>query len=231
MKCASWSGVALSIALASCGSSPPRPTAPNSEAAVPEPVIEPVEGKGPVVEEIVDAVPAAPAEQAGETCKGKSFDLAALPKECATRQTNHVPESLTASVAVDAPSVAPAGEVGVTVTFTNPTAEVVDVVLSTGCAYLEAQAFKGNARADYVNTTCGFGRGCGSSAYRVALEPGGTLTQRLPYTARVARWGKECVKKETPLPPGKYELRVDSSADFALHDKLAALRVPLVVKR
>lgn len=217
-----------SIALTAACASPPRAT-PTVKAEV----VTVAPAAAAPVEVAPDPAPVATSVEAArvaDPCRGRSFDLDALPKACASREAYRAPASLVATLAADGP-VAPGGEVAVTLTVTNPSKEDAELVVSSSCAFLELQAFKGNVRADYVNPSCGFGRGCGRATYRLTLEPGGVIVKHLRYRARVQTFGQDCTSKESPLPPGSYVLRLDSSADFALHALVADLRAPLVVAR
>jgi hypothetical protein len=103
--------------------------------------------------------------------------------------------------------------------------------MKPGCGTVELQAFKGGKRADWVNPSCGFGSGCGGAVYRVVLVPGGTLTKRVRYAARLARFTRSCARVDAPLPAGRYELRAETSPFFGLQDAVAKVRAPLVVER
>lgn len=189
----------------------------------------------PVVPE-ADAEAVAVAGDAGsdaappaDACRGRAFDLDALPKACARPGREQIGADLKASLTTDEASVKAGGTIGVTLTLTNETGKDVEVDLRLGCAFLELQAFKGAKRADYINASCGFGRGCGGYPSHLVVEPGGTLTKRFRFTAHVDRLDKDCKDVFSPLPAGRYELRIDSAQAFAMHQALAKLTAPLVV--
>jgi hypothetical protein len=69
------------------------------------------------------------------------------------------------------------------------------------------------ARRDYVVTDCGFGVGCGGPAYRLLVDPGGTLSKHMSFKAHVVRVSAKSDCKDVDaggLPPGRYTLRVAS---------------------
>lgn len=233
-RCCTYTALfALALACgcaASPSPSPPRPTPEN----VPTIQVSPVEGgvaAQPEPQTELDA--AAPPSMASDPCRGSAFELDVLPDDCRASRaaTRHTLTGLAASMSVDGTSVRSGEDVGVTLTLTNTTTEDLELVLKPGCASLELQAFQGKKRADFVNPHCGFGTGCGGAHYRLVLTPGGTLTKRLRYKARLVRFTPACKSVEAPLPTGRYELHVDSSPFFGLQDALTNVTAPLVVTR
>jgi hypothetical protein len=101
--------------------------------------------------------------------------------------------------------------VGVRVVLTNATGDLLPIDVHSGCALFEIGAYDGaGARRDYVVHDCGFGRGCGGPTLRLWLEPGGTVTKRLSFTARVTQVSGASGCRDADggrLPPGRYSLR------------------------
>jgi hypothetical protein len=241
------------LATAACGSPEPRP------AEGPPVTIAVARDAGAPAASGVSAAPAAPAASgvsaapvavvpastdagadhaasaaAPDPCRGAAFDLDALPAACDAGRTESrlaALAALAASLTTDAASVRAGEEIGVTLTLTNTSKEDLAVDLRLQCAFLELQAFSGKKRADYINNTCGFGRGCGGRASHLVLEPGAKVTKHLRYKANLVRFTASCTEAVTPLPAGRYELRLDSAAASPLHALFATLRAPLVVTR
>ncbi len=217
--------VGCAVCIGACAS-PARPPPSDVAPAISIPKLEPTKEAEVAPPPVVDA--GAPVDP----CRGTSFYVDALPKSCQTQdRSKGQAVSLPAEMTLDASSVKPGAEVGVTVTFTNDKAEDVELTIRPGCARFGVQAFQGNKRADFVNASCGFGTGCGGHAYRIVLAPGGTLTAQARYKATVERMSKKCESSYAPLPPGKYELRVEPPSFSGLPPTLATVRAPLVVTR
>jgi hypothetical protein len=153
-------------------------------------------------------------------------------------------DSQTAKFAValipDAPTVRSGEVLGVSVVFTNKTSAELTVNVFAGCAEFDLGAYdRSGVRRDQVVTDCGLEGLCGGGATQLIVEPGGTITKHLRFTARVTRITAKtnCQHVDAGgLPPGKYSLRatprlnlwLDGRAPSDGHPQVSA---PIVVTR
>jgi hypothetical protein len=209
---------------------PPRPGPP--APAAPEPVTVGPSAPSMQVEAPVEPprveLDAGPAE---DPCRGAAFDLDALPARCRVSGGAKPASGIVATLTLERASVRSGEEIQGTLTFTNGSPEEVELDLKPGCGRVELQAFDRDKRADWINPSCGFGSGCGGAVYRLVLMPGGTMTKRVRYAAKRARFTRSCERVDAPLPAGRYELRAETSPFFGLQDAVAKVRAPLVVDR
>ena len=154
---------------------------------------------------------------AADPCTGAALDLDDIESQHACRARGKAaPPSRELAIAT-APSelrVAPGGHVDFAVVFSNHGSAPLTLDLEVGCGRFTLEAYtRAGQRADYINTTCGFGTGCGRGLVRVTLAPGGTLKKKLGYDATVTTLDGSCHEQPGgPLKPGKYELRIQTPA-------------------
>lgn len=233
------------VALAACGGgAPPAPPLPTVVAVADaggsgSAGAAAVGGGGDGGAPEAHAVPE-PADAGAERdpCRGGSFDLDSLPRACVGKRSTAPAPPLQATLRIGPevtetaapPPVRSGQEVAVTLTFTNRASAAVPLAVSPGCALLEAQAYSGNNRADYVSR-CAYGAGCGGHTFHLVLEPGGTLVKHLRYKVVLRREDSSCKASVSPLPPGRYELRIASGPFFSLEDAASRATASLVVTR
>jgi hypothetical protein len=216
----------LLFAIGACGA----PAKPPIEMPPPEPpaavTVPPADAAPPVQQA---AAPAATSAISGSTptsgftprvvdppppsCTGTSLDLDAIlaAKACRTK-ANAEPPPATLAVRTDPAElrVAPGEHVDFALVFTNRGSESIDVDLEIGCGRFSLEAYdRAGKRADYINTTCGFGTGCGRGAVRLTLPPGGTITKVLGFNANVVKPDAACHDTLSgSMKAGTYELRI-----------------------
>jgi hypothetical protein len=199
--------VAVACAGTAAPIAPERLAPPSAAAPLPERTVAPSES----------AAEAPPPEPPPSPCAGASFDFDELvqKQKCGVSGKPAPPASeVTIHTEPPALQVAPGGHVDFDLVFQNPGTAALDLDLNIGCGRFSLEAYDAaGRRADYVNTTCGFGSGCGTRVIRVTLEPGGTLRKRLGYDASVTKVDEEC--RDVPAGPmrrGRYRLRIGTPA-------------------
>jgi len=155
----------------------------------------------------------APHEPAADPCAGARLDLDEIVSKRACRARGKAaPPPAAISIRTEPAEllVATGGHVDFAVVFTNKGSAPASLDLEVGCGRFTLEAYdRAGKRADYINTTCGFGTGCGRGLVRVNIAPGGTLRKALGFDAKVTTLDASC--HDTPGGPmkaGKYELRV-----------------------
>jgi hypothetical protein len=218
----------LPLVLLACSAGTPPPADPPTVALAPAPVetaaaapLPPAE-PAPTATAVADA-PSAP--RAPDPCTGADLDLDVLAsgKDCDVRREAGPPpppQAVGVELVPARSRIRPGEAVDLTAAIVNKTAELLELDLPMSCGKdhqfeVEALNAKGE-RADRINTSCGYGMGCGRRTLHVALAPSGRVRTKLTFSASAEKTDAHCDWKPAgPLRPGAYTLRVSTP----LHDR------------
>jgi hypothetical protein len=150
-----------------------------------------------------------------DPCGGSMLDLDVLLRKNACRLAGHAvppPDDFVVRVEPAEVVVASGASAEITVVIENTGAAPGTFDLDVGCGEFSIEVYDhAGRRADYVNTTCGFGRGCGRGRMQAVVAPGGTARKVLEFRAEVTEVDENCREKPGgSMRPGRYELRVST---------------------
>lgn len=169
---------------------------------------------------------------AAEPCSGSDFDLDALPESCEVENGRSSGSGIRASLVLESNAVRSGGEAPAELKLENAGAAPLVLFVHPGCSFLSLGAEDSSGqRADYVSDGCTYGMVCSSPVFRIVLQPGGKLTKKLSFTARVTHADRPACEEKAAegLKPGIYQLRLWGTL-FNDDEMLRSLRAPLQVR-